>query len=78
MPSDLPIITLRLSHEDNAKIKYIASDNCRKINDEIKKLVLNHIKEYEAKHGDLIVEENGSITIAKPNSMGKSSTSRTG
>ena len=61
MPSDLPIITLRLAHEDNAKIKYIANDNCRKINDELKMLVLKHIKEYEAIHGELIIEEDGTV-----------------
>jgi hypothetical protein len=61
MPSNLPIITLRLSEDDNAKIKYISNDNCRKINDEIKKLVLDHIKNYELEHGELIVETDGTV-----------------
>lgn len=80
MPSKLPIITFRLSEEENIKFKYIADAHNRKINDELKMLAQKHISEFEKEHGNIIVGEDGSISIAKPTEikLGKSSTSKTG
>ena len=80
MPSKLPIITFRLSEEDNLKFKHISDYHDRKINDELKMITKQHIAEFEAEHGQLIVGEDGSISIAKPPPVDedKSSTSKTG
>jgi phage-related protein len=78
MPSNLPIITFRLSENDNLKFKYISKENNRKINDELKMLVQNHIKEFEAEHGEIIVGEDGNVTTSKPKSKGASSNLKSG
>lgn len=80
MSSKLPIIPFRLSEEENLKFKFIASANNRKINDELKMIVQKHIREYENEHGQLIVGEDGSVTIAQPAPVhkDKSSNSKTG
>ena len=57
MPSKLPVITLRLDEETNKKIKKIAKVNCRKINDEIKFLILQHIKEFEKENGEIEIKQ---------------------
>ena len=57
MPSDLPIITLRLSVDENKKIKYIANEHCRKINDEIRMLVKKHIANYETENGEIKLDK---------------------
>lgn len=59
LPSDLPRITLRLDEKTHYKIKYIADDNFRPLNSELTMLVLQRIKEYEAEHGEIKVEEEG-------------------
>lgn len=80
MPSKLPIITFRLSEEDNLKFKYIAEFHDRKINDELKMITKKHIADFEAEYGELIVGEDSSVTIAKPTPVrkDKSSDSKTG
>ncbi len=44
---------IRLSDEQNAKIRYIAEYNHRKLNDEFRLIIDKHIKEYEAEHGEI-------------------------
>ncbi|WP_313134329.1 hypothetical protein [Anaerocolumna sp.] len=80
MPSKLPIITFRLSEDDNLKFKYIAEFNNRKINDELKMIAKQHISEFEAEQGELLVGEDGKVTLARPKiiNSGKSSNSKTG
>lgn len=63
--SNLPRITLRLSEEQNAKLRYIADVNTRKLNDEIKRIVQRHIDEFEAQNGKLIYTEDGEVIIAE-------------
>lgn len=62
------------------KIEYIADSNTRNRNQQIEHLLKECIKEYEYKHGELLVDENGNVTLAKPKVMGKveSSNSKTG
>lgn len=80
MPSNLPRFTIRTEQDIIDKITYIASEYERSGNQEIVYLIKQRIKEYEAEHGQLIVGENGSITIAKPTIVkeGKSSGSKIG
>ncbi len=66
MPSKLPIITFRLSQEDNKKFKYIAELHNRKINDELKMITKKYIADFETENGEIIVGEDGRVTIAKP------------
>lgn len=61
------------------KIEYIADINTRNRNQQIEHLLKECIAKYEAEHGELIVEENGSVSIAKPKPVeDKSSDSKTG
>jgi hypothetical protein len=62
------------------KIEYIADINTRNRNQQIEHLLKECITEYESEHGQLIVGEDGSITIAKPTAVkpDKSSNSKTG
>lgn len=69
MPSKLPVITLRLDEETNKKIKEIAKLNCRKINDEIKYLILQHIKEYEKENGELKIDKKNTINNITNNTL---------
>ena len=57
MPSDKPVFTLRLDLDIMEKLRYIADDNFRPINSELKMMVLKRIAEYEAEHGPIKVRE---------------------
>lgn len=48
---------VRLSDEQNFKIRYIAERNHRKLNDEFRVIVDKHITEYEAEHGEIKMTE---------------------
>lgn len=48
---------VRLSDEQNYKIRYIAEMNHRKLNDEFRLIVDKHIQLYELQHGEIKVEE---------------------
>jgi hypothetical protein len=80
MPSNLPRFTIRAEQDILDKITYIADDNERSVNQEIVYLIKQKIKEYESEHGELIINEDGSISIAKPKAVQqvKSSTSKSG
>lgn len=56
MSSNLPRYTLRIPQEYLKKIRYIAEENARSANQEIKLLILHRIAEYE--------KENGKIELA--------------
>ncbi|MDF2700827.1 MAG: hypothetical protein K0Q49_2390 [Haloplasmataceae bacterium] len=72
MPSNLPRFTIRTEQDIIDKITYIASEYERSGNQEIVYLIKQRIKEYESEHGQLIVGEDGSISLAKPKILGKS------
>lgn len=61
MPSKKPQFVIRGDKEIFDKICYIASENERSGTQEIIYLIKERIKEYEAKHGKLIVEEDGTV-----------------
>lgn len=47
---------IRLSDEQNYKIRYIAEKNHRKINDEFRVIVDKHISEFEQEHGEIRID----------------------
>lgn len=53
MPSKEKMTGIRLSDEQNYKIRYIAEKNHRKINDEFRMLIDEHIKKYEQENGPI-------------------------
>lgn len=58
MSSKEKMTGIRLSNEQNYKIRYIAEQNHRKINDEFRLLVDQHIKAYEEEHGEIKIESD--------------------
>lgn len=58
MSSKEKMTGIRLSNEQNYKIRYIAEQNHRKINDEFRLLVDQHIKAYEEIHGEIKIESD--------------------
>ncbi len=67
MPSKLKMTGIRLTEEQNYKIRYIAEMNHRKINDEFKLMVENHIKQYEQNYGIIEIENQENATTPKNN-----------
>lgn len=57
MPSKLPIIKANTTQKNIDKMKVIAENNKRSLAKELELIVENHIKEYEAKHGEIIIKE---------------------
>lgn len=47
---------IRLSEEQHNKIRFIAEQNHRKLNDEFRLMVDNHIKLYELQNGTIELE----------------------
>ncbi|MDF2943583.1 MAG: hypothetical protein K0S01_2441 [Herbinix sp.] len=60
------------------KIDYIADLNTRNRNQQIEHLLKECINDYEINNGKIIIEEDGSITINKPNSKVVSSNLKSG
>lgn len=57
MASKEKMTGVRLSDEQNYKIRYIAEKNHRKLNDEFRLIVDKHIQTYEKEHGEIKIEE---------------------
>lgn len=53
MASKEKMTGIRLSDTQNYKIRYIAEQNHRKLNDEFRLLIDEYIKAYEAEHGEI-------------------------
>lgn len=53
MPSELPIIKVRTPNDNIIKMKTIAKYNNRSLSKEVEKLILDHIDDFEAKHGKI-------------------------
>lgn len=61
------------------KIDYIADANTRNRNQQIEHCLKKCIADYEALHGELLVDEDGNVTTAKPKAVeGKSFNSKIG
>lgn len=53
MATKMKMTGIRLSDEQNEKIRYIAEFNHRKLNDEFRLIIERHIKEFEEEHGEI-------------------------
>lgn len=56
MVSSEKMTGIRLSEEQHKKIRYIAEQNHRKLNDEFRLMIDNHIKLYELQHGTIEID----------------------
>lgn len=57
MASKEKMTGIRLSDEQNYKMRFIANENHRKLNDEFRMIVDKHIAEYEKEHGTIEINE---------------------
>lgn len=57
MSTNMKMTGIRLADDQSYKIRYIASQNHRKINDELRLIISNHIAAYEAEHGEIPLPE---------------------
>jgi succinylglutamate desuccinylase len=76
MPSNKPKLMTYTSNETIKKFQYIASIQKRSASKELEYIIEEHIRNFELKHGELIIEEDGNIH-PKPR-PGKSSISKSG
>jgi hypothetical protein len=56
---------LRIDNELRLKVEYIAKIEDRKISQQYERIIKNFISTYEDEHGELIVNENGTVTPKK-------------
>ncbi len=71
----------RTDEEIIKKIDFIASQNTRNRNQQIEHLLKQCINEFELKNGTLVIDDNGTVSLAKQNQlnlMGKLSQSKIG
>ena len=59
MATKMKMTGVRLTDEQNYKIRYIAQENHRKINDELRLIIEKHITTYEAEHGEIQFSDRG-------------------
>lgn len=57
MATKMKMTGIRLSDEQNYKIRFIAEQHHRKLNDEFRLMVERHIQLYELEHGEIKIEE---------------------
>ena len=62
MSTTMKMTGIRLADDQNYKIRYIAAQNHRKINDELRLIINKHIAAYE--------QEHGVITVPDPHELG--------
>lgn len=63
MPSKLPHYALRIPVSLMDKLKYIAQRNGRSANKEIEQLIIQHVAEFERKHGEIDADSIESLQI---------------
>lgn len=63
MPSDLPIIRVRTTQENINKLKIIAKEHNRSMSGELEYELLQLIKRYEEKHGEISINVNNNSGI---------------
>ena len=80
MPSNKPRLMTYTTQNIIDKFQYISSFEKRSASKELEYIVEEYIRNFELSHGQLVVGEDGNITIAKPKVLkpGKSSNSKTG
>lgn len=57
MATKMKMTGVRLTDEQNYKIRYIAENHHRKLNDELRMIIDKHIKLYELENGEIKIEE---------------------
>lgn len=57
MPFRLSKFTLRIDSELLKKIRFIADYNARSANREIERLIKEHVREFEARHGEIMIDQ---------------------
>ncbi|MDO4279636.1 MAG: Arc family DNA-binding protein [Lachnoclostridium edouardi] len=57
MATKMKMTGIRLTDEQNYKIRYIAEKHHRKLNDEFRMIVEKHIQLFELENGEIQVEE---------------------
>lgn len=57
MTSKEKMTGIRLSEEQHYKIRYIAEQNHRKLNDEFRLIIDKHIQLYELQHGTIELDQ---------------------
>ncbi len=79
MPSNKPRLATYTKQEIIDKFQYISNYEKRSASKELEYVVEEYIKNFEVEHGQLVMEEDGKMTIAKPKPVeDKSSSSKTG
>lgn len=58
MPSTLPVIKANTSQKNIDKMKHIAAENKRSLAKELELIIEKHIKEYEARNGEIKIKED--------------------
>lgn len=58
MPSNKPTIMIRTTEETKRKFEYICKMENRSMSNQTEKMIFDLIKEYEAAHGEILLDTN--------------------
>ena len=61
MSTTMKMTGIRLADDQSYKIRYIAAQNHRKINDELRLIINKHIAAYEAEHGEIPLPDRNPV-----------------
>ena len=79
MPSNKPRLMTYTSETTIKKFAYISEQEKRSSSKQLEYIIEKYIEQFETTHGELIIEDNGTIhPKSNSKSMGKSSISKTG
>lgn len=78
MPSNKPRLATYTTKDIIDKFHFIADYERRSASKELEFIVMEYIKHFESNNGELILDDNGNMTIAKPKLEGKSSDTKIG
>jgi hypothetical protein len=80
MPSQKPRLMTYTTQDLIDKFQFISNSESRSASKELEYVVKQYIQNFEAQHGEIIQDKNGTFTTAKPKAMHKDklSTSKTG
>jgi hypothetical protein len=80
MPSQKPRLMTYTTQDLIDKFQFISNYESRSASKELEYIVKQYIENFEVQHGEIIPDENGTLTTAKPKAVhkDKSSSSKTG
>jgi hypothetical protein len=80
MPSNKPLIKTYIDKKYKDKFQFIADNERRSDSNMLEKIVIDYIENYETQYGEIVPDENGTLTTAKPKAVHKDklSSSKTG